>query len=485
MRPVGSGIALSGAACAALLCAAPALAQQQKVGAAPEAMNMRLVGSNDLQGRSAYQPTIAHQGDRYIAYIGHHGGTPDVPKPTNTLTGQPEFNGTSIVDVTDPARPKYLKHIPGLEGTYEDGGAQMVRICPGRMLPKGDPNKFYMLRVFGGQGHEIWDVTDPANPALLTRLMGLKDTHKNWWECDTGIAFLVSGAEGWRVRRMTQVYDLSDPTKPVKIRDFGLPGQEPGATGTVPTELHGGISTGPQGNRVYFGYGTNKGGVLQIVDREKLLNGPKEPTPDNLRYPEVGRLEMTPLNGAHTVFPMLRMAVPEFANDKAGSTRDFVMIVDESLVNECQQAETRQMVWFADITVEAKPMVVSNYTVPEKSGAFCQRGGRFGSHSSNESMAPVFYKKVAFVTWFNAGVRAIDLRDPYQPKEIGYFIPAITEATDKRCVKVDGQDRCKVAIQSNNVETDDRGYVYVVDRANTGLTILELTPEGKKAAGVE
>ena len=485
MRPVGSGIALSGAACAALLCAAPALAQQQKVGAAPEAMNMRLVGSNDLQGRSAYQPTIAHQGDRYIAYIGHHGGTPDVPKPTNTLTGQPEFNGTSIVDVTDPAHPKYLKHIPGLEGTYEDGGAQMVRVCPGRMLPKGDPNKFYLLRVFGGQGHEIWDVTDPANPALLTRLMGLKDTHKNWWECDTGIAYLVSGAPDWRTRRMTQIYDLGDPAHPVKIRDFGLPGQEPGATGAVPTELHGPISTGPQGNRVYFGYGTNKGGVLQIVDREKLLNGPKEPTPDNLRYPEVGRLEMTPLNGAHTVFPMLRMAVPEFANDKAGSTRDFVMIVDESLVNECQQAETRQMVWFADITVEAKPMVVSNYTVPEKSGAFCQRGGRFGSHSSNESMAPVFYKKVAFVTWFNAGVRAIDLRDPYQPKEIGYFIPAITEATDKRCVKVDGQDRCKVAIQSNNVETDDRGYVYVVDRANTGLTILELTPEGKKAAGVE
>ena len=486
MRPAGSGIALSSAACAALLYALPASAQQQqKVGAAPEAKNMRLVGTSDLQGRSAYQPTIAHQGDRYIAYVGHHGGTPDVPNPINTITGQPEFNGTSIVDVTDPAHPKYLKHIPGLEGTYEDGGAQMVRVCPGRMLSKGDPNKFYMLRVFGGQGHEIWDVTDPANPALLTRLMGLKDTHKSWWECETGIAYLVSGADGWRVRRMTQVYDLNDPSKPVKIRDFGLPGQEPGATGTVPTELHGMISLGPQSNRIYFGYGTNKGGILQIVDRDKLLNGPKEATPENLRYPEVGRLEMTPLNGAHTVFPMPRMAVPEFASDKAGSTRDFVMIVDESLVNECEQAETRQMVWFADITIETKPMVVSNYTVPEQSGAFCQRGGRFGSHSSNESMAPVFYKKVAFVTWFNAGVRAIDVRDPYQPKEIGYFIPAITEATDKRCVKVAGQDRCKVAIQSNNVESDDRGYVYVVDRANTGLAILELTPDGKKAAGVE
>jgi hypothetical protein len=57
-------------------------------------------------------------------------------------------------------------------------------------------------------------------------------------------------------------------------------------------------------NRVYFGYGTNKGGVLQIVDRDKLQNGPKAPTPENLRYPVVGQLDMLPFNGAHTVFPM-------------------------------------------------------------------------------------------------------------------------------------------------------------------------------------
>src|SRR5262245_13339486 len=115
---------------------------------------------------------------------------------------------------------------------------------------------------------------------------------------------------------------------------------------------------------------------------------------------------------------------------------------------------------------------------------FCQRGGRFGAHSSNESMAPVFYKKVIFVTYFNAGVRAVDVRDPYQPKEIGYFIPSITEATDKRCIKIDGVDRCKIAIQSNNVETDDRGYIYVVDRANTGMHILELTGEARAIAGL-
>ncbi len=236
-------------AASALITAASA--QAPKPGDPPEANNMRLVGYNDLQARSAYQPTIHRQGDRWFAYIGHHGGTDATPKPINPLNGQPEFNGTSIVDVTDVAHPRYVAHLPGQEGAYEQGGAQMVRVCDGSQLPHGDPNAVYMLRTFGGQAHEIWDVTKPAEPTLLVRLGGLRDTHKSWWECDTGIAFLVSGAPDWRTRRMTQVYDLSDPVHPVKIRDFGLPGQEPGATGFVPTELHGPISTGPQGNRVY------------------------------------------------------------------------------------------------------------------------------------------------------------------------------------------------------------------------------------------
>jgi hypothetical protein len=231
---------------------------------------------------------------------------------------------------------------------------------------------------------------------------------------------------------------------------------------------------------VYFGYGTNKGGVMQIVDREKLLNGPKEPTDANLDYPQIGRLYLPPTNGAHTTFPMLGMDVAEFAKDRGGAKRDFALIVNESLVNECQ--EPRQMVWIADITAEAKPFNVSSWTVPEASGGFCARGGRFGAHSSNENMTPIYYKRVVFVTYFNAGVRALDIRDPYHPKEIGYYIPAVNDKTDKRCVGADATERCKVAIQSNNVEVDDRGYIYVVDRANTGVHILELTGEARKAA---
>jgi hypothetical protein len=475
--PNRAGLAGPLAIAALVASAGAAAAQAPKVGDPPEAHNMRLVGSDGLQARSAYQPTLHRHGERWIAYVGHHGG-----RSVNPLTGQQEYNGTSILDVTDPKNPRYLAHVPGQQGAGESGGAQMVRVCDGAQLPKGDRSAVYMLRAFGQEGHEIWNVADPAKPQLVSRITGMRDTHKNWWECDTGVAFLVSGEPSWRTRRMTQIYDLSDPAKPVKIRDFGLPGQEPGSSGAVPTELHGAISTGPQGNRVYFGYGTNKGGILQIVDRDKLLNGPKEATAEALRYPEIGRLEMSPLIGAHTTFPMPKMPVAEFAKDKAGGTRDFVMIVDESLVNECEEA--RQMVWFADATIESRPMIVSNYTVPEASGSFCARGGRFGAHSPNENMAPVYYKKLVFVAFFNAGVRALDVRDPYNPKEVAHFIPPITEATDKRCIKVDGQDRCKVAIQTNNVEVDDRGYIYIVDRANTGLHILELTGDARSVAGL-
>jgi hypothetical protein len=81
-----------------------AAAQQQKVGDPPEASNMKLLGWSDLQARSAYQPTVHRQGERWIAYIGHHGGTDDVPTPLNPMTGQPEPNGTSIIDVTDRPR---------------------------------------------------------------------------------------------------------------------------------------------------------------------------------------------------------------------------------------------------------------------------------------------------------------------------------------------------------------------------------------------
>ena len=438
-----------------------------------EAKNMKLLGHNDLQARSAYQPTIKYNpiARRWIAYVGHHAGI-----AFNPLTGKEENNGTSLVDVTRPKKPKYLVHIPGPPGQGEGGGAQMVRVCNGRELPNGDKNKVYMLRSVNAEtpeqtGHQLWDVTKPRKPKLLTMVVsGLNDTHKSFWECNTGIAYLVSGVPGWRAERMTQVFDLSDPAHPVHIRDFGLVGQEPGSTGPIPTDLHGPISLG---NRVYFGYGTSSDGIMQIVDRDKLLHGDPAPTPANLLAPQISRLDLCAFcGGAHTTFPVLGIPVDEFQKFNVGATRDVVVIVNESLSEECID-EPPEMVYLADITDPARPGIISNFHVDERKGNFCERGGRFGAHSSNENMTPIWYRKVVFVTWFNAGVRAVDIRNPFRPREAGYYIPKITKNTDERCVTVDGQERCKRAIQTNNVEVDNRGLIYIVDRANTGMHILK------------
>ena len=442
-----------------------------------EKSNMELVGYNDLQARSAYQPVIQKQGDRWIAYVGHHAGV-----QPNPLTGKDEPNGTSVVDVTDPKHPKYIAHIPGdAAGGGEAGGAQMVRACSGAELPHADKSKFYLLRSYGSSAHEIWDVTDPAKPSRLTVVVsGLRDTHKSWWECDTGIAYLVSGAPNWRAKRMAQIYDLSDPAHPVFIRNFGLPGQQPGARGQTPEDMHGPISTGPKGNRVYFAYGNSRDGVLEIVDREKLLKGPPEPTDENLKYPVVARVDFPDDVGAHTALPMLRVPMTEFTKQSKGEQKDFVALVGETVANECQ--EYRQMLRFIDVTQETKAVGVSTWTVPEASGNFCSAGGRFGAHSSNENMTPIYYNRILFLAYFNAGVRALDVRNPMQPKEIAYYIPAITDKTDKRCVGRGAEQHCKIAIQTNNVEVDDRGYIYAVDRANTGMHILSLTGPARQIA---
>ena len=465
--------------CAALLVAAASTTSAQTAdrGHGEEAFNTRLVGAHDLHGRSAYQPLPVRQGERRIVYVGHHAG-----EALNPLTGAVETNGTSVVDVSDPYALRLLTHIPATGGA---SGAQMVQVCAGNRLPGGDAGHFYLLRSNGNQSHEIWDVTDPASPAFVRTVAemgrtpsGDQHTHKNWWECDTGVAYLVGTVDGWRAPRVMQVFDLADPAAPQRIRDFSLPGVQPDASGPIPggSGLHEAVRLG---NRIYMSYGTSTNGVVQILDRDRLLNGdpdaaaPLEASPAALAFPEIGRLDLPSYWGAHTAMPLLGVEVPDYAGNRDHATRDFLFVVSESVANRCQ--ETRHVSLMLDITDEAHPLPIGTFQVPESSGGFCERGGRFGPHAPQWSMEPPFYGRLMVVSWFNAGARIIDVRDPFNMAEVAYYIPATTEQTAERCATVDGVETCQVAIQTNKVEVGDRGLIYLADRADTGLHIVELT----------
>ena len=248
--------ALSGAVALALV----AGSAQAQISQSGERKNINRLGHTDLQGRSSYQPNVIQYPDgRWIMFAGLHNTIPVARPPCpagtlpNPLNGNAcEANGTMIIDVTDPANPVEKFHIPATPG----GQSTMVRMCLGSVLPGGQAGKVYMLRgVQGGPsaGYEQWDVTNVSAPVRLKALTGLRSTHKDWWECNTGIAFMpgskdpaaFAGTPVWRQSQAMIIFDWSNPHNgqpPVYIRTFGLPGGQPTGTGTVPNSLHGPIS---------------------------------------------------------------------------------------------------------------------------------------------------------------------------------------------------------------------------------------------------
>ena len=453
-------------------------------GTVAESKNMRLVGHDDLQGRSVYKGEVHQENGRFIAYVGH-GDDPDPGNVTgripgqrlNSLTGDVEPNGTSIVDVTDPRNPKYLHHIPA---PLHASGHQ---VCAGDDLPNGQSGNQYLLRrtrAEDGDRHEMW-VTGPSKPEFVGTVQGgLVSRHKSWWECSTGIAYLPSQPKGWNGRGMS-IFDLSDPANPKFIRHFGVPGSQPGQdpAGRRMTALHEALY---RDGKVYMAYGTSTNGILQILDNDKLLKGdpndpydPLNPTDEQLLYPQIGRLDSPSFWGVHTAFPMLGVELPQYQVWKQGTPRDFVVTVSESTANGCNQP-MQDMVIFVDITDPEHPYPVSNFQVRESEGNYCQRGGRFGAHATQWNFTDVYDNRIVWVSYFNAGVRGIDVRDPFHPVEVAYYIPAVTQNT----IEADG----KRVISTNNVEVDERGFVYIFDKNGTGMHILEPTGEAAEIANL-
>ena len=63
-------------------------------------------------------------------------------------------------------------------------------------------------------------------------------------------------------------------------------------------------------------------------------------------------------------------------------------------------------------------------------------------------------------------MRVLDIRDPYRPVEVAHFMPAGNPLT-------------------NNVEVDDRGYVYIVDRGALGTAHPRAHRRGAKDRELE
>ena len=95
---------------------------------------------------------------------------------------------------------------------------------------------------------------------------------------------------------------------------------------------------------------------------------------------------------------------------------------------------------------------------------FARRGGRFGAHNLHEN-EPFGWswrsEDIVFGSFFNGGVRAFDIRDPFRPVQVAAFVPPAPDGSPVG------------AIQINDVYVTADAIVYAVDRSGGGLYILQ------------
>jgi len=416
------------------------------------AKNARLVGLHDLQGRSALEVSI--HGD--WCFVGTLPGN-----ALNPLTGADEPNGTLILNIADPSRPELVSHIPA---TQHDDTCRAVQYA------RRD-GRDYIVRVSEHEGAksatgrkalEVFDVTERAKPERVAEITETPNgpltwAHKGWWDAASGLYYVSVGEKGFRMGGHLCVWDLSTPSRPRFVSRHWLTGQhesEPNAEGRAPTLHHPIIDV--KNKRAYLGYPW--GGDLEVLD----ISDPAKPK-RILHY----SIAPTFNKGPHTLLPYYKVKVPDFAPGK-GDTRDFIFFCNEANNAKPESVEVRTMLYVLDVTAWEHPMPVQTWRLPDD--PYAAMGGRFGSHQFAETKDGELYDIAAngdllFFAYFNAGLRVVDVRDPFRPREVGHYVPPITAKT--------ATTYGHRVIQTNDVDIDRRGLAYLSDRASTGLHVVE------------
>jgi len=142
--------------------------------------------------------------------------------------------------------------------------------------------------------------------------------------------------------------------------------------------------------------------------------------------------------------------------------RGLLIVSDECI--RIEGADWPKLVWIVDGRTETNPVPIATCPCPPLDH-FMRRGARYGAHNLYENLPkPYAWKsdRIVLGTFFSGGLRAWDTANPFQPAEIGYFIPAPPKGAPSG------------AIQINDVFVDERAVVYTVDRHVGGLYTLEM-----------
>jgi hypothetical protein len=440
VRPIFKELAalsLGALAASSLLAPHRALADPFPPGA--QAQNVKQIGFSSLGDRyGAFKIAIKHTADdKWYLYTGH------------------SFNqGWSIVDVTDPANPRYVKFIP-----YETDDKSIIT----SQVTLHDNLMITSLNSFTPQKNPLpavlfWDISDPENPKQVGSWMGgVTGAHRNSYPGGK-YAYLSTSYPGFTGNIMV-ILDVSDPAHPKDIGKWWQPGQKDGEPALpYPEGFHGPVNVSPDGKWASLPY------TPDVVNLDLT-----DPTNPKL----IGKLHITEpfakvgIQSVHTVLPLW--------------DRNLLYVSSEAQKEKCQD-DGFNFAGLIDNANPAHPRLISVFPTPVPPADapykdFCDKGGRFGPHNTSQEIHnPAIEQpgKLIDVAWFNAGLRIFDISDPRLPKEVGYFMPP-----ERADMPSQSGAHASDINWSEELAVDARGNIFMNDD-KWGLFVLRYTGEASK-----
>ena len=396
--------------------------------------NMKLLAHHELGGFGGMGEGMSVQltsDGRRILWMAHE----SAPK---------NFTG---VDVTDPKNPKMVVQTELPHAKMRSNSLDVV----GDIMAVA-----YQTQTVGLKpaGVDLFDISKPETPRLISHFdcsgPYSRGVHAVWF-VDGHYLHMSSGSGDFQPRnplddQFYRILDVSNPAKPVEVGRWWYPGTREGDEALPPERLTQKFDTGfrahntnvfpDRPDRAYVGYIDGGAFVLDIADKSNI----KVVSHWN---------HSPPFNGfIHTLLPLF--------------DRNLWIVSDECVQDN--GADWPKLVWVIDSRNEKNPVPIGTFPAPPYD-AFAKRGGRFGAHNLHENLPiPTSFCSDTLIigSFFNAGVRVYDTKDPYQVQEVAYFVPGAPKLSPAG------------AIQLNDVFVDEQRIVYTMDRFTGGLYILEM-----------
>lgn len=417
------------------------------------ARNLKRIGHLDIPGGGQ----VVVDGD--YAFVGH------MEPP----------HGTTIIDISDPAKPKV---VATLETPDEYSHTHKVRVVgdlmytnveqynrhylrQGAVLPEARARLEASLgrpptdieaaaeigvtaddipaldaaneRGYDLGGFRIYDISDKSAPKLITheKTFGF-GVHR--FDADENYAYISTEVDGY-LGNILVIYDMADPASPSEVARWWMPGQHL-AGGETPTwkgythRLHHALRVGDELWASVWHAGFR---VLDVSD----ITNPTEVAAHDYHPPIP--------EPTHTILPLAQTI----------GGRRIAVAVDEE--HSHAPGRLHGFMWVFDVTDYGHIQPLSIFDVSEMDSPWSRTpGGRFGAHQYREKLDGT----LVYLTWFSGGLRVVDVADPSHPVEVAHFIPEPRGGFPSP--------------QSNDVDVDGRGLVYLIDR-DSGFDILEMT----------